>query len=204
MHRHLRFVRRTIEKLEDETIAFAARHGLRMLRVSLGIVFVWFAVPKFKPGLSAVDTLAQDTIAALTAHLLTGHPATFLLALLELAIGIGLVTGLFLRLTLAGLMFQMAGTLTPLALFPEQTWKAPLVLSLEGQFIVKNLVLIAAGIAVAGSLGRAGLTSRHPAIPATARHARAGRPAALHLRHESEQTDPGRPAGRQSDASTST
>jgi uncharacterized membrane protein YphA (DoxX/SURF4 family) len=145
--------------LEDTLTRVAARHGLRLLRLSLGLVFLWFAVPKFRPGLSAADTLAQDTISALTANVITGSLATYLLAALETAIGLGLLVGRLLRPTLAALMFQMAGTLTPLALFPALMWKAPLVLTLEGQYIVKNLVLIAACIAVAGTLHKAGRAS---------------------------------------------
>jgi uncharacterized membrane protein YkgB len=151
--------------LEGAAVRFGARHGLRLLRLSLGLVFLWFAIPKFKPGLSAVDALAQETIGALTAHVITGSLAIFLLALLEAAIGIGFLTGRFQRLTLAALMFQMAGTLTPLVLFPEQTWKAPFVLTLEGQFIIKNLVLIAAGIVVAGTLHHAQTSAAPPAAP---------------------------------------
>jgi uncharacterized membrane protein YkgB len=79
-----------------------------------------------------------------------------LLATLETTIGIGLLVGRFLRLTLVALLFQLAGTLTPLVLFPQEMWKALPVLSLEGQFIIKNLVFIAAVIAIAGSLQSAG------------------------------------------------
>ncbi|WP_229068765.1 DoxX family membrane protein [Actinoplanes sp. DH11] len=140
--------------IEDTAVRFAQRHGLLLLRLSLGVVFVWFAIPKLKPGLSPVDTLAQDTIGALTFGVLTGQPATSLLAVLEFSIGVGLLLGLLLRTTLVALLLQMAGTLTPLILFPQLTWKAPGVLTLEGQFIVKNLVLIAAGVAIAGTLAR--------------------------------------------------
>ena len=152
--------------LEKSSIQFAARHGLRLLRLSLGIVFLWFALPKFKPGLSAVDTLARDTIDALTGHLISGSVATFLLATLETAIGLGFLTGRFLRPTLIALMCQMVGTLTPLALFPHRMWKTPFVLSLEGQFIAKNLVLIAAGIAVAGTLHKSETKVVQPAAAA--------------------------------------
>jgi hypothetical protein len=77
-----------------------------------------------------------------------------LLALLELGLAAGLLTGRLPRLTLAALMFQMAGALTPLALFPEEMWSDPLVPSLEGQVIIKNLVFIAGGVVVSGSLHR--------------------------------------------------
>jgi uncharacterized membrane protein YphA (DoxX/SURF4 family) len=140
--------------IEAGVARFAARRDALVLRLSLGFVFLWFALPKFVPGLSAMDTLARDTITVLSAGVVTGDTARLLLALLETAIGVGLLSGRLPRLTLLALLFQMAGTLTPLALFPGQMWTAPFVLSLEGQFIAKNLVLIAAGITLAGRLRR--------------------------------------------------
>jgi uncharacterized membrane protein YkgB len=139
-------------RVEAAVLRLAEAHHATLLRLSLGAVFIWFALPKFKPGLSAMDALAVHTIDALSGHLLTGNPARLGLAILETSIGLGLITGRYLRLTVVCLMFQMMGTLTPLVLFPHQMWKAPLVPTLEGQFIIKNLVLIAAGIAVAATL----------------------------------------------------
>jgi uncharacterized membrane protein YphA (DoxX/SURF4 family) len=143
-------------KLEAATVQLAARHSVLLLRTSLGVVFLWFALPKFVPGLSPADQLAQHTIAALTGGLITGDVARLLLATLETAIALGLLTGRFLRLTLLALFFQMAGTLTPLVLFWHEMWKAPLVPGIEGQYIIKNFVLIAAAIAITGSLPHAG------------------------------------------------
>jgi len=134
---------------EATAARLGARHAVRLLRLSVGIVFLWFAIPKFRPGLSAVDTLAVDTISFLSLEVITGDLARIMLATLETAIGIGLLTGRFLRPTLVALLLQMMGTLTPLLLFPDQMWTAPFVPSLEGQFILKNLVLIAAGITIA-------------------------------------------------------
>jgi uncharacterized membrane protein YphA (DoxX/SURF4 family) len=173
----------TAASLEGAAVRLAARHGLKLVRLSLGLVFLWFALPKFKPGLSAVDTLAEETISILTFHVITGPLATYLLATLEAGIGLGLLTGRFLRPTLAALMFQMAGTLTPLVLFAGQMWKAPFVLTLEGQFIIKNLVLIAAGIAVAGTLPKTRTGSAQPApVAAAVNHAESVE--MLNLRHD--------------------
>jgi uncharacterized membrane protein YkgB len=121
------------------------RHGLTLLRISLGIVLLWFALPKYHAGLSAVEELAIRTIDVLTLHLVTGDTARLLLAVLETAIGLGLLTGWFPRLTATALLGQLAGTLTPLVLFPSEMWTHPLVPSLEGQFILKNVVFVAAG-----------------------------------------------------------
>lgn len=155
--------RLTDARLTSAAERFGALHGVLLLRVSLGIVYLWFGLPKFVPGLSPADALAEKTISALTADLITGHTATVLLAVLETSIGVGLLTGWFLRLTLVALLAQLAGTFTPLVLFSQEMWKAFPVLSLEGQFIVKNLVFIAAAVTIAGSLQRRRRVD--PAIP---------------------------------------
>jgi uncharacterized membrane protein YkgB len=141
-------------------VRFGACHGVLLLRVSLGIVYLWFGLPKFVPGLSPADALAEKTIGALTLHLITGHTATGLLAVLEVSIAISLLTGRFLLLALVALLLHLAGTLMPLVLFPDEMWKVIPVLSLEGQFIVKNLVFIAAGATIIGSLQRSDLQGR--------------------------------------------
>jgi uncharacterized membrane protein YphA (DoxX/SURF4 family) len=90
---------------------------------------------------------------ALTFNLFSEDFVRTALAVLEIAIGLGLLLGRFLRLTLLLLFAQMAGTLTPLFLFPERIWSDfPFVLTLEGQYILKNAVLISAGIVIGATV----------------------------------------------------
>ena len=130
-----------------------ARSGVRFTRVALGFVFFWFGVLKFFPGLSSAETLAGRTIETLTFGLVPPPVSLPVLALWECAIGLGLIAGVALRLTLLLLFLQMPGTLTPLFLFPQETWaRFPLVPTLEGQYIIKNLVLVGAGIVVGATV----------------------------------------------------
>lgn len=129
-----------------------ADHGITLLRISIGVVFFWFGVLKFWPGLSPADGLALDTIDRLTFGLLPPTPARLGLAVLETAIGLGLIFGRALRLTLLMLAGQMLGTVTPLFLFPELTWAQFLVPTLEGQYILKNVVLATAGIVIGATV----------------------------------------------------
>ncbi len=147
-----------------------AAHGITLLRVSIGLVFLWFGALKFVPGLSPADGLALATIDQLTFGLVAPEAARFLLALLETTIGVGLLTGRFVRLTLLLLAGQMLGTLTPLVLFPEATWQSLLVPTLEGQYIIKNVVLIAAGLVI-GATARGGALLDDPAAVAAGRAA---------------------------------
>lgn len=136
----------------DTTLTYwMARHGLVMMRVALGIVFFWFGALKIIPGLSPAEDLVRNTIYFV-------DPNLFLpvLAVWEMLIGLGLITGQFMRLTLLLLFLQMPGTALPLFILPDISYTVfPFGLTLEGQYIVKNLALITAAI-VLGSTVRGG------------------------------------------------
>jgi uncharacterized membrane protein YkgB len=136
--------------------AWMARHGITLLRLSLGVVFFWFGVLKFFPGLSPAQDLAASTISLLSFGLVGPSLSIPILAAWECAIGLGLLHGGYLRSTLLLLWLQMLGTLTPLVLFPSETFtRFPYAPTLEGQYIIKNLVLISAAIVV-GATARGG------------------------------------------------
>jgi uncharacterized membrane protein YkgB len=148
-----------IDRRITETLA---RIGIPALRISLGIVFLWFGALKFFPELSPAEELAAATIEELSFGIVSPEAAVFLLATWECAIGLGLLTGRLLRATLLLLFVQMAGTITPLFLFPEQTFVAfPYAPTLEGQYIIKNIVLVAAAIVV-GATVRGGRLEPEP------------------------------------------
>ena len=135
-----------------------ARYGVVILRVALGFVFLWFGALKYFSGLSPAQTLALGTIDALTFGLIPTAMSLMLLATLECAIGLGLISGRFMRLTLLILAFQMVGAASPLFLFPAEVFtRFPYAPTLEGQYIIKNLVLVSAGIVI-GATVRGGLT----------------------------------------------
>lgn len=147
-----------------------ADHGITLLRISIGVVFFWFGVLKFWPGLSPADGLALDTIDRLTFGLLPPTLARLGLAVLETAIGLGLIFGKVLRLTLLMLAGQMLGTVTPLFLFPELTWTEFMVPTLEGQYILKNVVLATAGIVIGATVRGGRLIDEPEAIELTEGH----------------------------------
>jgi len=76
-----------------------------------------------------------------------------LLAAWESLIGVGLILGLFMRVTLLLLFVQMLGAITPLFLYPTQVFThIPYAPTLEGQYIIKNIVLISAGIVIGATV----------------------------------------------------
>jgi uncharacterized membrane protein YkgB len=141
------------QRIEKRTVDWMAAHGIVLLRASLGIVFLWFGALKFIPSVSPAEGLATATIGRLTLGLVDAPSALRLLAVWETAIGLALVSGVFLRVGLALLFLQMAGTLTPLALFPSLTFsRFPFAPTMEGQYILKNLVLISAAIVIGATM----------------------------------------------------
>lgn len=152
----------TYYRVDRRITGFMARHGIRLLRMSLGITFLWFGALKFFPGLSPAQDLATGTIELLTFGLIKPDVSILLLATWETMIGLGLLSGRYLRATLFLLFLQMLGTLTPLFLFPSATFtRVPYAPTLEGQYIIKNLVLISAGIVV-GATVRGGRLTDEP------------------------------------------
>ncbi|HML21093.1 MAG TPA: DoxX family membrane protein [Aggregatilinea sp.] len=138
----------------DRRITFwMARHGLRIMRLSLGVVFLWFGALKLFPDLSPAEDLVRETTYFV-------DPNWFIpvLALWEMAIGLGLIAGKFMRITLLLLFLQMPGTALPLVIKPDAVWTHfPYALTLEGQYIIKNLVLVGAGIVLGGTARGGGL-----------------------------------------------
>jgi uncharacterized membrane protein YkgB len=145
----------TFHAIDRRLTRWMADNGLSLLRISIGLVFVWFGFLKFWPDLSPADELAAATIDKLFSGVIPEAPARISLAVLETAIGLGLITGRFIRLTLLLLVGQMFGTVTPLFLFPDVTWSDVLVPTLEGQYILKNMVFVAAALTI-GATARGG------------------------------------------------
>lgn len=127
---------------------FMADYGMLVLRLGLGIVFLWFGILKFFPGLSPAEGLVRNTV-----YFIDPDIFIYVLALWESLIGLGLITGKFMRTTLLLLFLQMPGTALPLLVLPEVVWTHfPFGLTLEGQYIIKNLVLIGAGLVLGGTV----------------------------------------------------
>jgi len=141
-------VEKHLNKLDLTITGWMQKYGLTVLRIGLGIVFLWFGVLKFFKGLSPAEDLVRNTVYFV-------DPDIFIpvLAAWESLIGIGLITGKFMRTTLLLLFLQMPGTALPLLILPEKVWTIfPYALTLEGQYIIKNLVLIGAGLVIGASV----------------------------------------------------
>jgi uncharacterized membrane protein YphA (DoxX/SURF4 family) len=142
-----------LNRLDRRITNWMARYGPLLLRISLGIVFLWFGVLKFFPDLSPATGLATRTIETLTFGLIPPEVSIYLLAVWETLIGLGLIFGVVLRATLLLLFVQMLGTLLPIVFFPSEVFlRVPYAPTLEGQYIIKNLVLISAGLVIGATV----------------------------------------------------
>jgi len=148
-------------KIDPLITEWMSRNGYLLLRISIGIVFVWFGFLKFFPGLSPAEELAIRTVKLLSFGLIPDFIIINGLAFWEVLIGIGLISGKFIQETLLLLFLQMIGTFAPIFLFPNEVFAHfPYAPTLEGQYIIKNLVIISAGIVLGGKLRKVSVQSK--------------------------------------------
>jgi putative oxidoreductase len=143
-------IRRPIDRVDKAVSGFMELHGVTVLRVAVAIVFIWFGVLKVIDR-SPVEDLVKDTI-----YFLPEDTFFIVIGVWEIIIGVGLLVPVLLRLTLALFWLQMAGTFLSLIVLPDRAFQDgnPLLLDVTGEFIVKNLVLIAAGLVIGSTVRR--------------------------------------------------
>lgn len=116
------------------------------LKFVLGFVYFYFGLLKFFPDLSPAEMLASQTVMKLSSGILDATAALFVLAIMECLIGLGFLFDKFRPAVVILYFFHMIGTFTPLFVFPELMFKiAPFAPTIEGQYVLKNLVFVAAG-----------------------------------------------------------
>ena len=139
-----------LNALDARIINFFRRISLPTARFAIFVIFFWFGILKVI-GLSPAGELVQS---------LYGQTVSFI-PFLTFYIGFGLfeclIGILFLirgaeRVVIPLLFIHMITTFMPLFLLPSATWSAPFVPTLEGQYIIKNLVVIATAIGIAAHL----------------------------------------------------
>ena len=126
-----------------------SRRSLTLLRISIGIIYIWFGALKFFHGYSPAEDLAINTINKLTFGLLPQPVNIIFLAIWECAVGLLLISGKWLRTALVFLFIHMVCTFTPLLFFPSVSFKyMPYGFTLVGQYIMKNIIIICAALVI--------------------------------------------------------
>lgn len=136
-------MKRKLDHIDKEVTDWLKHHGYYFLKYSLALVFIWFGI--LKPlGLSTANDLVTKTV-----YFVDPNWFVPFLGWWEVAIGVCILFRPLLRAGLFLMALQMIGTFLPLVLLPEVIYiKFPFVMTLEGQYIIKNLILIGAGMIV--------------------------------------------------------
>lgn len=139
---------------QAEAIAdrWLAAHSIRLLRLSLGAVFLTFGALKFFPGVSPAEELVTATTQALTFGFVPGPVALLSVAVLECIVGLLLLSGRNVRVAIYLLGFLFVGILSPMVLFAPRLFSGPHhAPTLEGQYVLKDVVLVAATLVLAAT-----------------------------------------------------
>ena len=123
-----------------------ARHSIDLLRISLGLIFLGFGALKIM-GISPAEALSVRTVETLTFDIVSGDFALFVISMVECFIGITLITGQLLRIGLLVLAGAIVGIMSPLVLFFSDLFVGGP--TLEAQYVLKDIVLVAAALVVA-------------------------------------------------------
>lgn len=139
-----------VDALDRGIAGWMERYGRWLLRWALGIIFIWFGALK-AVGLSPAAAMVEATVWWMPGI----SPSQFVVVLgvWEVVIGVCLLVRPLIRVAILLLFLQMGGTFLPLVMLPEVTFTVPpLGLTLEGQYIVKNLLIISAALVIGGTV----------------------------------------------------
>lgn len=136
-----------IKEVDLRLIAFFKRAFLPFARVALFVVFFWFGILKVL-GLSPASPLAE-ALTAQTVGMQYFDQLFLVLSVIECVIGVLFLIPKATRIVIPLLLVHMAVVCSPLVLVPSEVWTGFLVPTLEGQYIIKNLVIVAVAIGVA-------------------------------------------------------
>ena len=143
----LQSYRQRADAVDDSITTQMDRWGVPVLRTAIAVVFVWFGALKVF-GISPAGELVAATVYVV-------DPAVFVpvLGVWEVVIGLCLLYRPLIRLGIFLLFLQLPGTFLPLVLLPDVVFTAvPHGLTVEGQYIIKNLVIIGAALVIGGTL----------------------------------------------------
>ena len=145
---------RQAQRVDARVLSTLDRIALPALRISLGVVFIWFGALKL------LDVSPVSGLVARTVYWFDPDIVVPALGVFEIAVGSMLVLNRLLRVALALFAGQMVGTFLVFAVLPDVAFSDgnPLRLTVEGEFVVKNLVLLTAGMVVGSRLPTIGTT----------------------------------------------
>jgi putative oxidoreductase len=144
-----------VERITAVAYPWLARHNITLLRVSVGVIAFGFGILKYFPGVSPAENLVETTTHLLTFGLVPDKVTMVGVATLECAIGLSLIIGRGLRVTIYLLLLWIMGILSPVVLLSERLFSGPNhAPTLEGQYVLKDVILFTASLVIATKLNR--------------------------------------------------
>ncbi|MEA2155553.1 MAG: hypothetical protein QOE11_1693, partial [Solirubrobacteraceae bacterium] len=151
-----------LRALESVCQRWLLAHSIAVLRISLGAVFLGFGVLKFFPGVSPAQGLVERTTDILMLGMVPGAVALVLVAVMECTIGLCLISGRAMRPAIYLLGVQLVGILSPLVLLTHRLFHGPHgAPTLEGQYVLKDVIFVGAALVLAATANGARLTDAH-------------------------------------------
>jgi uncharacterized membrane protein YphA (DoxX/SURF4 family) len=153
-------LRERLDRIDEAIHQWLVLYSVAILRVSLGSIFLGFGALKLFPGISPAANLVEATTHILFLGLVPGPVALVGVGLLECTIGILLIAGRAMRAAIYMLAFQLVGILSPVVLLAPRLFSGPHnAPTLEGQYVLKDVVLVGAGLVLAATLRGGRLTA---------------------------------------------
>ena len=140
-----------LTRIDTAAHRFLVRRSLLLLRWAVGVIFAFFGALKLVSGLSPAEGLVMEAIQAMTLDLVPGRAGVAFTGAVEVALGVLLVTGRLRRLTIYVLGLELVGILAPLVLLPTRLFEG-VTPTLEGQYVLKDFILFAAGMVLAATI----------------------------------------------------
>lgn len=140
----------TIRNIDIHIISFFRQISVPMARLGLFVVFFWFGILKVfdvSPASPLVQALFEKTI-----FFIDFGTFLFLFGIFECIIGIMFLLPKVERIVIPLLLFHLITTTMPLFMLPVATWTGFLIPTLEGQYIIKNILIVVAAILVAAQV----------------------------------------------------
>jgi putative oxidoreductase len=166
-------------RLEDSIHHQLVLHSISALRIAVGAIFLGFGVLKYFPGVSPAQSIVEATTHILFLGLIPGDVAIKIIATLECFIGICLLANRWMRLAVWLLAAEFVGILAPIVLLPARLFTGPHdAPNLLGQYCLKDIILVTAGLVIVAGTFRGGQLVRTDPAPGARRQDPAPKPQA--------------------------
>ena len=140
-----------LTRIDTAAHRFLVHRSLLLLRWAVGVIFAFFGALKLFPGASPAESLVMEAIQTMTFDLVPGRVGVASTGAIEVALGVLLLTGRLRRLTIYVLGLELIGILAPLVVLPSRLFDGVMP-SLEGQYVLKDIILFAAGMVLAATI----------------------------------------------------